>query len=183
MGISGKRSWPSVWMAGIGLLVVMLLGNTGCATRPAAIAQEPPQGGRTDVEETIRTVIAEAQRAYESPTCDQTTPSWFPDQPPYVYFAAEDRVMTLSTLEDVVAYCQRLTQGRVSSREDVKEQTVHALTPDVAYVVTQSVQTTEWRDGQTSVLPTVETTVLMRQDGRWRIVYKHLSWSDVDGQE
>lgn len=183
MGISGVRSWPSVWMAGIGLLVVMLLGNTGCATRPAAIAQEPPQGGRTDVEETILTVLAEAQRAYESPTCDRTTPSWFPDLPPYVYFAAEDRVITLSTLEDVVAYCQRLTLGRVSSREKVKEQTVHALTPDVAYVVTQSVQTTEWRDGRTSVLPTVETAVLMRQDGRWRIVYKHLSWSNVDGQE
>ena len=60
---------------------------------------------------------------------------------------------------------------------------MHALTSDVAYVVTQSVQTTEWRDGRTSVLPTVETAVLMRQHGRWRIVYKHLSWSDVDGQE
>lgn len=183
MGISGIRSWPSVWTAGIGLLVVMLLGTTGSATRPAALAQEPLQGAGTDVEETIRTVLAEAQRAYESPTCDQTTASWFPDQPPYVYFAAEDRVITLSTLDDVVAYCQRLTQGRVSSREDVKEQAVHVLTPDVAYVVTQSVQTTEWRDGRTSVLPTVETAVLMRQDGRWRIVYKHLSWSDVDAQE
>lgn len=183
MSVSGTRSWPSVWMAGIGLLGVVCLGNTGCAARPAAIAQELPQGVGTDVEEAIRTVLAETQRAYESPTCDQTTASWFPDRPPYVYFAAEDRVITLSTLEDVVAYCQRLSQGRVSSREDVKEQTVHALTPDVAYVVTQSVQTTEWRDGRTSVLPTVETAVLMRQGGRWRIMYKHLSWSNVDGQE
>jgi ketosteroid isomerase-like protein len=70
----------------------------------------------------------------------------------------------------------QLKQNRVSAREDIKEQTVHLVTPDVAYVVTRSTQTTQWRDGRVQILPMIETAVVARQAGRWRVLYKHLSW-------
>jgi len=165
------------------LLAVILLGTSACVSRGGAESPVLSQASRTAITDQVRSVVAESARAYESPECSSGKLSWYPTQPPYVHFAAEDQIITLTTLEEIEAYCRRLTQGRLSTHETIQEQTVQVLTPDVAYVVTQSLQMSQWRDGRTQTLPTVETAIVAREEGAWRIVYKHISWRDSAGRE
>lgn len=162
-------------------LVLVLPASASDERTPARGADERlrPDTSHAATEDAIRTVIAESAKAYGSNDCERGADApWLPDQEPYVHFAAQDRVITLATRDEMVAYCQKLTQNRASVLEDVVQQTVHFVTPDVAYVVTRSNQSTQWRDGRTEVKPVVETAIVAEQGGRWRVIYKHLSWRE-----
>jgi RNA polymerase sigma factor (TIGR02999 family) len=161
------------------LPVVLLILAPGCVGSGARTAADQPMSDawRAAVADTIMTVLALSQAAYESDDCEGGDDSWMPDDG-YVHFVALDMVIRLEEPDEILALCQRLRRDRVSQREEIDEQTVHLLTPDAAYVVTRSVGTTQWRDGRTQVLPTVETAVMARQGGRWRVVYKHISWRE-----
>lgn len=175
MATVGIRLIPAV------LLALLALGGAGCAMGSTAEHRRMTDAWRSAVADTIRTLIAESQQAYESNDCDAAGDvAWLPDRAPLVHFSAEDRVFRLENREEIIAYCNRIAQGRLSTHEELEEQTVHLLTPDAAYVVTRSVATTRSRDGRTEVTPTVETAIAARQRGRWRLVYKHLSWREAE---
>lgn len=169
-------------LLGPSLGAVLALSGSSCEGDRSAAGRLVTDDWRAAVSDTIRSLIAESARAYESMNCDEHRDlAWLPEQPPFVHFTAEDQIITLATREDVVAYCQRMNQGRSSASEEVESQTVHVLAQDAAYVVTRSVQRTVWQDGRSSEVPTVETAIASRQNGRWRIIYKHISWRDAPG--
>jgi hypothetical protein len=73
------------------LTAVLALGGAGCAVRPTAEHRPIPETWRAAVADTIRTLIARSQEAYESNDCDVAgAVAWLPDQAPLVHFSAED---------------------------------------------------------------------------------------------
>jgi ketosteroid isomerase-like protein len=159
------------------LLAVLALGNGGCAVRPSIDHRPLTDAWRAAVADTIRTLIEASAGHNFMDDCETAGEiAWLPDQAPLVHFSAEDRIIRLENRDQITAYCRRIARGRISTHEEIEEQTVHLLSADAAYVVTRSTQTTQWQDGRTEVTPTVETAIVARQGGRWRVVYKHLSW-------
>lgn len=178
-----RQSLPSCRIPPVpGVLLALVLGSAGCAARAATDHRLMTDAWRAAVADTIRAVVALSQAAHESDDCEGGDNSWMPDDG-HVHYVALDRVIRLESRDEILALCQRLKRDRVSQREQIEEQTVHLLTPDAAYVVTRSVGTTQWRDGRTQVLPTVETAVMARQGDRWRVVYKHISWREPASEQ
>lgn len=167
-----------------GTLMLLLLVLVACGRQQAADQILLTDEWREALGDSIRNLIAATQLVYESGNCETVADvTWLPEGAPLVFFAAQDQLVRLETQEEIVAYCNRLNAVRASAREDLQEQTVHVLSPDVAFVVTRSVQTTQWQDGRTDVRPWLETAVVARQVGRWRLVYKHLSWGETEPTE
>jgi ketosteroid isomerase-like protein len=168
-------------LANIAYLICLLpLSIAGCSEAPTNDANLPTAEWRQAVRDTLLDLVSASQSAYESGNCDQIASlSWLPENPPIVFFAAGDQVIRLDTHDQVASYCERLASRGGSMQEVVQEQTVNTLSLDGAYVVTQSLQSTQWPDGRVDARRWVETAVMSRQGGRWRLVYKHLSWGDT----
>ena len=158
----------------------LLVGLISVACGGTGVSDEPPLGDawQEAVGDTIRDLISATQQAYESGNCETVADvPWLPDSPPLIYYGAMDQLIRLDTKEQIVGMCNSLASARVSVDEDIQEQSVTILSVDAAFVVTRSVVTTEWRDGRVEVQPTLETAIVARQGGRWRLIYKHLAWS------
>jgi hypothetical protein len=161
------------------ILFVAASASAACVQDPVTDQVILKDEWREALGDTVRDIVTATQQAYETGECETAgAASWLPESAPLVYFAAQDQLIRLETEDQIVAYCNRLSTGRGSTHEDIQEQTVHVLSPDAAYVVTRSVQTTQWQDGRTDVRPWLETAVLARQGGSWRLMYKHLSWGE-----
>ena len=162
------------------LLALVALGSAGCTVQPTADHQPMTDTWRAAVTDTILALVAASAGVNFFDDCQTAgDAAWLPDQPPLVHFSAEDQVIRLHDRNEIIAYCNRIAQGRVSTQEEVVEQSVHLPSSEVAYVVSRSNQTTQWQDGRNETIPVVETAIAARQAGRWRILYKHLSWRET----
>jgi ketosteroid isomerase-like protein len=153
-------TWSGAWLA---LLVA------GCAApQPPAFTEAQAQS----IRDTISAMDTRMNAAVDALDCTTGLGYIGDRQPVFV-----SNAMVVRTKPGLMTACEGMVAPRTGATYVTDTLSVHPLSPEAAYLVREGNYTINFKDGRTVTQRLIMTTVWQRQDGEWKMVHLHESYT------
>lgn len=167
--------------------IVAVIALLYVATVPNASPPEMTQAEREAIAEELHQLNLQLNQLGEANDVEGMMEHWVAD--PSAYFVGEpasflQSIRLLNTKDDIRAFFTPMTQTRASTNFTVLSDHVAVLSPTLAVqVLEQKYSITDTLGNTGPEFPETATTVWVKEDGAWKMLHFHQSWSNTPIEE